>query len=323
MRVGENPEKNAKKINKKYYHRVIVVFYISDNHEYFLNLHNVLDNCLSSLLNTINHQTTAVTLVNNSSCSNVKSVLDKYSSKIDKYVFYKENKGKVYAVLNEVRGTFESFVTISDADILFFDGWEKAVFNCFQLIPNAGVVSPMPLPYLTFHFNKSVFGINSILGNIKYSKFVQDSDIDLYTRGTNLPSLVLRKNHKYNWKERQYHYKDFVIGAYHVVSTYRIEQFRNTYDFPEKVFENSYENFFIDNLSDKLGLYRLSTRDTYAYHIGNNLDAIVHGHVITSKNHVTIKEFKEIKKYKKKNRLFIKLNKFIALLFIKLHWYSS
>lgn len=300
MREGFNPIKVKNEKNLLKNHRIIVVLYIPDSSEkYFEDLHIVLDKCLYSLINTINFETTSITLINNGSGFKAEKVIDKYIEYIDKYVVYNENKGKVYAVLNEVRGVYEKFVTITDADILFYSGWERAVFNCFQSIPNAGVVSPMPLPYLTFHFNRSIFGLNTLIGRIKYSKFVEDKDIDLYTSGTNLPNLIQRKNHKYNWKERQYHYKGYVLGSYHVVSTYRIEQFRNIYDFPEKVFENSYESFFIDNLSENLGLYRLSTKETYAYHMGNKLDDVTYNYETNFANQITKNEFNLVRRLKK------------------------
>ena len=126
---------------------------------------------------------------------------------IDKYIVYNKNKGKVYVALNEARSVYEEFVTISDADILFFDGWERAVFNIFENHKKAGVVSPYPCPYTTFYLNKSVFSWNTIFKKIKYAKFVSDEDIDLYVKGTNLPKIIDR-NSKFNWKEKQFILKE-------------------------------------------------------------------------------------------------------------------
>lgn len=282
MRVGNNPEKERNATNKLWKHRVIIVFYLPDTQDgYFAQLGDVLDKCLSSVMRTINPETTCITLIDNGSGQNAKNIAAKYRNAVDKYVEHTENKGKVYAVLNEVRSTYEEFVTISDADILFYDGWEKAVFDVYANHPKAGVVSPHPCPFTTFYFNKSVFGLNSLKGNVSYGKYVSDDAIDLYLKGTNLPKLIERKGADFDWRQKQFILRmpqPTVIGAYHVVATYRTAQFRNVYTFPEVKFRNSYEENFIDCLTDDAGLHRLSTVENYIYHMGNTLDDVVSGH---------------------------------------------
>lgn len=156
MRDGVNPIKFSDLKNTLKPHRIVVVFYIPNSEDdYFKELDLVLDKCLESIVNTINPNTTNITLINNNSSEKVNVIVEKYSKHIDKYVTYNENKGKVYAVLNEVRAVYEPYVTITDADVLFYSGWEQAVFDVFNNVPNAGVVSPMPLPYLTLDKNKN------------------------------------------------------------------------------------------------------------------------------------------------------------------------
>ena len=273
MRIGENPEKSKQNLNVLKKHRIVVVFYIPDsNDNYYEDLDIILDKCLKSIFDSINITTTAVTLINNNSSPKINVIVNKYSKLIDKYVLYNDNKGKVYAVINEVRGVFEDFVTITDADIIFFKGWENQVFSVFLNYPKAGVVSPYPSMYTAFINNRSVFGINTFKNKIKYSKIVSDADISLFVKGTNLSDIILRKNSKTDWQQKQYFLeKPFpvVVGAYHIVSTYKTLQFRNIYTFPEQIFKNSYEDGFIDYLADKKGLYRLSTIKTHIYHMGN------------------------------------------------------
>jgi len=181
----------------------------------------------------------------------------------------------------------------------------------------------MPLPYLTFHYNQTVFGYHSIKGNIKYGKFVDDQDISLYLEGTNLPKLIDRKS-QYNWQEKQFILKnnDFsaVVGAYHVVSTYRTEQFRNTYTFPDLKFANSYEGDFIDSLADKNGLYRLSTLKTFAYHIGNKLDAVTQNHQYDAVKNIDRAGFDAVKPFRKQSSLSIFIQRIIGRIFIKFLW---
>ncbi len=325
MRIGYNPEKFKDEKNKKMQHRVVVVFYIPNlEDEFYKESLSVLDVCLNSLVNTINFETTNITLINNNSFDNADVVVKKYleANQIDKYVLYNENKGKVYAVLNEVRGIYEDYVTITDSDILFFDGWEYAVFDVFKNHPKAGVVSPYPCPYLTFYKNQSVFSSNTLKNNIQYGKFVEDEDIEMYVKGTNLPNIIDRET-KYNWKEKQFILKSpapAIIGAYHVVATYRTSQFRNVYDFPEMKFKNSYEENFIDRLADKNGMYRLSTIKSYMYHMGNTIDDFVFSKKSSAGTLFTPEMLNEIKSFKIGNKFMVLVKRVIGMFFIKFRW---
>lgn len=279
MREGVNPEKFKGEKNRLKQHRVLVVFHIPNLQEdYYKESLAVLDYCLQSLVSTVNFETTNITLINNNSVEEVENVVNKYLNKkqIDKYTKHSENRGKVYAVIDEVRGVFEKFVTITDCDVLFFSGWEQNVFDIFKNYPRAGVVSPLPSQYSSFNSNASVFCDHFIFGAIKYDKLVEDEDTDLYIRGVNNIALINKKG-RFNWKEKQYYLNGkikAIIGANHFVATYKSAVFNNESKFPEIKFENGYEKEFIDTLADKRGLYRLSTIKTYAYHIGNKIDEI-------------------------------------------------
>jgi hypothetical protein len=278
MRQGVNPEKFKAEKNTKKKHRVVVVFYIPNTEEdYYLETLKVLDISLDSLLKTINPQTTNITLINNNSTKESEAIVAKYQSQIDKYVLYSENKGKVYAVVNEIRSVFEPFVTIADSDVLFFSGWETAVFDVFKNHPKAGVVAPLPSQYSTFYCTASVFFAKFFTAKLRYGKVVADADVDLYIKGVNNEALM-RSSSKYNWKEKQYYLDGkvkAVIGATHFVATYKSAIFKDQDTFPKIKFKNGYEEKFIDFVADIKGLYRLSTVKTYAYHIGNKIDEVV------------------------------------------------
>lgn len=276
MRIGVNPEKFKDERNVLKKHRIIIVFYIPNlTDEYYKQALDILDYQLDSLIKTVSFDSTAITLINNNSSIEAVRVYNKYSKFIDKYVVYNENKGKVYAVLNEVRSVFEPFVTITDSDVLFYNGWEKEVFVIFKNFPKAGVVTPLPVPYNAFYLNENLFYNSLWTGVVKYDKIVKDEDIDKYVKGIN-NSAAIKRNSKFNWREKQYYLKRndniAIVGASHFVATYKTALFRKTYTFPQVKFKNGYEEKFIDILSLKKGLFRLSTQKTFAYHMGNTID---------------------------------------------------
>ena len=276
MRKGVNPEKNKTDFNKRYFHRIIIPVYIPDSKsEFYRNSIDVFEVALTSLLNSINPITTAVTVIDNSSKEEVKFILKENIKKVDKVVNYNSNKGKVYAVISELRAAYEPFVTVADADVLFLEGWENAVFSLFKEFPKAGVVAPLPCSGLAFSHNTSLFFDNYLIGKIKYGSVVKEEDSQLYIEGLGNSAILDRNNRNFHWYEKQYYLgKEVkaVVGAGHFVATYRAAIFKGETSFPEIKFKNGYEDQFIDVLADKKGYYRLSTTETFAYHIGNNLD---------------------------------------------------
>jgi len=279
MRKGINPEKLKCEKNHRYSHRVIIPVYIPNKTEdYYAESFEVLDYCLNSLVKTIDHNKTAITIINNGSGPEIEDVISKYSNLIDKLVVYKLNKGKVYAVLSEARSAFEDYVTIADADVLFFSGWENEVFEVFNTYRKAGIVSPLPSPNNTFYFNKSLFFDQYLIGNLKFGSIVSKADSNLFIKGINYQPILNRPGFKYSWIEKQYYldgsYKA-IAGATHFVATYRSSLFRRNFDFPKFKFKKGYPKYFIDNIADTKGYYRLSTNKAFAYHIGNRVDDTV------------------------------------------------
>ncbi len=276
MRKGVNPEKNKADINQRYFHRVIIPVYIpKSKSEFYSNSINVFKVALTSLLNSINPDTTAITIIDNNSKEEVEFILKDNIDKIDKIVSYNQNKGKVYSIINEARATYEPFVTIADADVLFVGGWENTVFNIFENFPRCGVVAPLPCSGLAFNHNTSLFFDKYITGKIKYGSIVKEEDSKLYIEGLGNSAILDRNNRNFHWYQKQYYLgKEIkaVVGAGHFVATYRSAIFKGETSFPKIKFKNGYEDQFIDILADKKGYYRLSTTETFAYHIGNHLD---------------------------------------------------
>lgn len=281
MRDGVNPEKIKNEKNQFFYHRIIIPIHIPNLTEtYYKESLKVFETCFNSLINTINPQTTVLTIINNNSCGEVGKKLTYYFEKgfINKYVVYNENKGKVYSVLSEAKSSYEDFITIADADVLFFSGWERANFNIFKHFKKAGVVAPLPSQNSAFIHNTSIFFDHFWTKKIKYDKIVKDRDCDLYINGMGNLALHRRSNKPFSWREKQYYLRNGVsaiVGCGHFVATYRRQIFENVNEFPEIKFQNGFEDFFLDEPADRLGWYRLSTRKTYAYHIGNKLDEFV------------------------------------------------
>ncbi len=274
MRIGSNPKKiNPEKINYKQ-HRVIMPVYIPDSSEpFYNNLFEVFRLSVLSLLNTLNPKFTAITIINNNSKPEVHDFVFELlqQGKIDKYVINKENLGKINPILAEARASYEDFITISDADVFFFPGWEKAVFEIFNAFPRAGVVSPLPMPHLAHYCNAS-FLVNNLF-SLKKGKIIQERDLKLFEKGISNPTIFTNKRNLY--KEHYYlaiHNFKSIVGAGHFVATYRNRLIQKIpFQRPVFVFKNGDEYNYLDKYFDIFGYYRLSTVKSYVYHLGNTI----------------------------------------------------
>lgn len=238
---------------------------------YYQDALRILKVVIVQVLNTVDLEKTAVTIINNCSCEEVDAYLMSLE-RIEKYIRHNSNKGKVLPILNEVRGINEPYVTLMDADVVLSAGWEEEVFKIFKKTHKAGVVAPLPCQSLSFYYNQSAFVDLYLRKNLEYSKVVDDTDSKSFTTGLGNESLHNRSNRAYNWAQKQYHFKNdesILLGSGHFVATYKSFLFKNATDFPVEVFENGLEEIYIDQKSAQMDLYRLSTVKSYAYHMGN------------------------------------------------------
>ncbi|GAO28515.1 glycosyltransferase family A protein [Geofilum rubicundum] len=280
MRIGENPLKSniQNLLHKK--HRIILPFWIPNIEEaYFKQQPEVLQRCLDSLTSTMDAQTTNITLINNHSCRAAAEVAESFVSKglIDKYVVRSENRGKLEPILAEARASYEDFITIADADFLFFEGWESAVARVFSDFPKAGVVTCYPCPNLAFKHNTQWV----LTAPWHTGKAVPQEEMDLVDKGLGhaagqgiYTGKGVRK--KSPWSSKQYYLQkgdhQVCLGAVHALATMKRDVFHQLpFQKIPFVFKNGYEETYLDYFSDHLGYYRLSTTHCYAYHMGNTL----------------------------------------------------
>lgn len=271
-RIGVNPEKTKKNLLHYARHRVIIPVYIPNLEEdYYCQSIQILSLCIDSLCRYIGDET-KITIINNASCKEAVDVMMKYVNKglIDRYIVCEHNRGKVEPCLCEVRASFEEYVTIADADILFFEGWESAVFSIFKNIKRAGVVSCMPSFLVANYCNLSLFRARTLLGKYLFKYEIEKRDIEMVYKGLGRVNDSVDNIYMA--------YKDgcqsAIVGATHCVATYR----RTLLELQQKkqiktVFKNGLEYKYLDVVPDLYGFYRLSTMHCYAYHIGNRIDA--------------------------------------------------
>jgi hypothetical protein len=221
------------------------------------------------------HSKTRITIYNNNCHPDVKNYIDKKYSEsnfIDQVFHSKENLGKINAILAASKGNLEPLITITDADVLFKNGWQEAVEKVILGFPEAGIVSPVPASraYKTNTSNNwgySIFKAKLSFQNVLDKQALINFDRSLGNDKKLYDQIHLEKHLIIESKKTK---TQAVMGCGHFVATVRREVFDKGTSEPAFIkIQNGVESKFIDIPNEEMGFLRLATKDNYAYHLGN------------------------------------------------------
>jgi hypothetical protein len=286
MRKGWNPQKDAKLIDLKIRHKIIIVVFIPESDEYYSKVFDVFKTCLNSLQSTINNHA-QIMVVNNGSSKKVFDFINSQLEKklIDSAIHHKENIGKMDALIGAARSAREELITITDTDILFTTGWQEAVEGIFDNFPKAGSVSPIPVQANSLFYNTSSVLKDVVLKKIKYELKQIPENFEPHNKYLESINWGIKKSDTILWPVVTSRGTKAIVGSGHQVMTLRKEIFLKyvpTSPSRSLVGGNS-EYVYGDEPTDKAGYYRLSTYHNYAFHMGNTLEPWMTS--ILSKNH--------------------------------------
>lgn len=269
MRSGLNPTFNIR-LKRDYFHRVIIPVHIPELLGYFKDSLKILDLCITSLLRTCD-RSTAISIVNNNSCDAVVDYLNNLlqNKKIDQLLHNTQNLGKVNAIYQILPFISEKLVTITDADVLFKNGWQEECYSVFKNVKNAGCVCPTPssksynnLTYniywdyffsskLKFRPVKDQEGLRMSASSVGNKDFYQAPHFD--------QQLTLKLDDK-----------EYVVGAGHFIAMYNTSLFKKVnFKETQMITSSSNDHNYLDLPVVISGAYRLSTQEHFAYHLGN------------------------------------------------------
>ena len=267
MRIGFNPHKDMPNEGSSYNHQVVLPVYIPNQEGYFKDSFRILQLCVESILKTV-HLKTFITIVNNGSCSEVRDYLDElFANKKIHEVIHTYNIGKLNAILKGLSGNNIELVTIADSDVMFLENWQKETVTVFNNFPKAGVVGIVPQymnfghfcgnllvenlfsKKLTFSPVKNLMALKKFYISIGWGEYVENECLDV--------TLTLENNSQ-----------KAVVGSGHFVATYKKEIFKEIVTYIGYKLGGDSETY-LDEIILKFGLWRLTTYDNYAYHMGN------------------------------------------------------
>jgi hypothetical protein len=273
MRKGKNPSKDVILQPSESNHRVIIPLYIPNEEAYYKDTFNIFLMCLQSLRKTaINNL--QISVCSNGCCDNVNErLMQLYLNKTINELCIESNPiGKINSILKSLRTAQERYITITDADVLFLNGWEKSIFDLFESFPKAAAVSPLPVFRTQNHYT------SNILFDYFFSKKIQFSEVKN-------PEALTRFANSIGWSSLETKWKDVImtikgnngikaiVGCNHCAVTYKKEMFEampkgNS----EFVLGGNSEALYLDRLNQLYDGYRLTTCNNFAYHLGNEIE---------------------------------------------------
>ncbi|MEA9413101.1 glycosyltransferase family A protein [Flavobacterium sp. PL02] len=271
MRTGINPSRNQELPKSEYLHQIIIPVYIPSQEGFFKDSLAILKLCLESLFATI-HNKTFITVVNNGSDIVVAGYLDSLLNK-DKIqeLIHTQNIGKLNSILKGLAGNSIELVTISDADVLFLDNWQRETVDIFKNVPKAGVVGIVP----QFKMYESNCG-NVLFDNIFSSKlrFLPVKNKEALIRFYD--SLGWDRNYNQDYLEYNLGLKinenqNVLLGSGHFVATYKKDVFNEIISYIQFKMGGTSEQY-LDKAPLKKDYWRVTTQDNYACHMGNTLE---------------------------------------------------
>jgi len=273
MRIGYNPHKDAPLQSSGYQHQVIIPVYLPDNKGYFKDGLKILGYCLDSLFKTT-HKQTFITVVNNGSSPEAVTYLDELrrEGKIHELI-HTTNCGKLNAVLKGLSGNSFPLITIADSDVLFLNGWQNATYDVFDAFPKAGAVCPTPSSksFKTYTYN-IWFGL-FFSRSLHFTKVKNPEALQHFADSIGNPDFY-NEIHKKTYLTVANKNCKAVVGAGHFLVTYKNEVFEKLpIKYSSYKLGGDSEKEILDLPVVKKGLWRLSTEDNFAYHMGNTYES--------------------------------------------------
>ncbi len=272
MRIGFNPNKDKLQTSNDFFHQVIVPVYIPNQEAYFKDSFVILKYCLKSLFKT-SHQKTYFTIVNNGSCDEVVEYLNTlYQENKIQELIHTTNIGKLNAILKGITGQQFALITITDADVLFLNDWQKATYKIFETFVKAGAVSTTPSSKTIRYFTSNVLFEKFLSKQLCFTKVQNPEAMNAFAYSIGNPNLH-NKYHLDKYLTLSKGDVKAVIGAGHFVATYQGSVF-DTLEQRNSIYSlgGSSESDILDKSVVKNGYWRLSTADNYTYHMGNTLE---------------------------------------------------
>jgi len=272
MRLGQNPAKSVNFVAQPAEITVAVVVYIPFLGGYYSEGLSVLKLCLGSIWKNT-HIPYDLMVFDNGSCPEVHEYLTlcHQKGKIQYLTLSEKNIGKVGA-WNYIFGAAPGkYVAYADSDVFHFPGWLSPQIGVLELLPNAGMVTGMPL-LASEELSSATVAWAKANSEVTWERgqFITWEDFFRHSGTLGRSESEIRHYYDQNPIVRiGVGEKQFYASASHF-------QFVSRKETLQKIFPLSADRPMgqvrqLDEAINRLGYLRLSTPEWYVQHIGNSL----------------------------------------------------
>ena len=270
MRVGFNPYKDEKLAQTEYNHQIIIPVCIPNKEGYFKDSFKILNLCIESVFKTV-HNKTFITIVNNGSCTEVRDYLDElFTCKKIHEVIHTDNIGKLNAILKGVVGNAIELVTIADADVFFLNDWQSQTVKVYNNFPKAGVVGIVPQFRNFSHLCGNIIFENFFSNKLKFTPVKNPEALEKFNASIGANDHYNKAYLRWNLTMEKDTFQA-IVGSGHFVATYKRALFSHLKTYLSFKLGGDSERY-LDELPLKKGLWRMTSNDNYAYHMGNTYE---------------------------------------------------
>ena len=272
MRKGNNPQKNILTSKENFLHRIIIPVHIPNQLGYYKESFAVFKFSMDSLLKTT-PSSSAITIVNNGCCKEVCDYINGlFATKDINEIIHTDEIGKVNSILKSLRSSTEPYITITDADILFKENWLSKTVQVFNTFPKAGVVGVIPQFKMYEYFGYNVIFDNLFNSDLKYTKVKDVDGLKHFYKSVGWKDNYNKNYLNYNLSIKKNNTRA-LVGSGHCIATYKRTLFDNNLEFSKFALGGDSEQKYLDEPCVRKDLWRLTTDENLAYHMGNTLDA--------------------------------------------------
>lgn len=302
MRKGANPAKKTKVESRDVYHRIIMPVYVPHLNDFFEQSLEVLKLSLNSIYTTV-HEKTAISVVSNGSCDEANTYLlnELEEKRIDELVVVKAGIGKINSIFKVVNNAVEPLITFTDADVLFKKGWQSAVEQTFLDYAKVGMVCPFSYNKGFRELTSNIYVDNFFSRKIKKVPILNPGDLDHFEESIGNDSFYRPVHKKWAIGYSEKGKKPVLIGAGHFVATFKREVFGKYIFNPNLRKIANGERKYIDTPAVKSGLWRVSTQESFVYHMGNTVTKMYSEQIVKNEKAPCL-DFSDKLRIKRQNR---------------------
>jgi len=272
MRVGQNPIKSLENIAPPAPVTVVVLTYIPSLDGYYAQSLDVLKLCLGSLLANTEGDFDLL-VFDNGSCSEVRDYLtaEQQTGNIQLLLLSGRNLGKPAAWNIALAAAPGEFVAYADSDVHFYPGWLDVSLRVLQELPNAGMVTAMPMLIPEKYSTATVNWAEKQRGwKVEHGELLPWQDFWKHARSLGDSEEKARGFYKANSTVRLSHKNNtYFAGAAHFQFTTRKSILSEVLPIPAERPMGRVR--ILDETMNKAGYLRLCTEDWYVQHLGNTV----------------------------------------------------